>query len=471
VKRLIFPFLLPGLLWADELKSTLTFADRTVLTGSPKSADGKQKALNFISPSLDGEATLKTGQLLEMTLNGKPIVKESDHYALATINDRFDESPPKDTIRGRLLSLDDKSVVLDTDYAGKLTLDRLMVTSLDIYSKPPSFFNGPDGPDGWVCSSGDVEDHWTFGNRSMTSKEQYGIARKVDLPKRSVIKFTAKWKTTPYFKILFLSNDGDTNHPSAGYYLNIQSSYMSLYRSTETGARDDVLNKGLDRSLRETQEAEFSIYLDRDRDGTSAFYINEKLIGTWTGTDDTKGMGEWLHFVPRRTAPLQFSKISVSQWDGVLPFSSDDEKKDDANDEFGEELEGQKIALSNGDVVIGKIKAVKEAFVHVETVFGDVRIPLNRMRSIDLADIKTDEEGKTVDLKEQPKMWAEDIRAHFHEGGSITIRLDKIEDGKIKGSSQVFGEAEFDLNAFTRLEFNVWSKKLDPARYGNNEKW
>ena len=472
MKSLIVITLLTGFLRADDLQSTLTFADKTSVTGTPTSANGKARELTVLSPSLDGEVTLKTGELLEMSLNGKSSIQESDHYALVTINDRFDQSPPKDTIRGRLRRLDEKTIVLDTDFAGTLTLDRLMVTSLDIYSKPPSFFNGPDGPEGWVCSSGDAQDHWVFENRSMTSKEQYGLARKVELPKRSIIRFSAKWKTSPYFKIVFLSNNGETDHPSAGYFLNLQSSYMSLYRSTTRGERDDVLNKGLDRTLRESQEADFAIYLDRGREGTSAFYINDQLIGTWTGTDDTKAMGNWLHFVPRRTAPLQFSKISVSQWDGVLPFSSEQNGAQSSDsDEFGEEPEGQRIALSNGDVIIGKIQTVQESSVDVETILGKIQIPLNRMRSIDLSNIETDPDGNEIDLKEQPKMWAEDIRAHFHDGGSVTLRLDKIENGRITGYSQVFGDATFDLNAFTRLEFNIWSKKLDPARYGNNESW
>jgi|GEM_PF-382641 len=462
----------------DESSSKLSFADKTSITGFPQSADGKEKSLKFTSPSLEGEVTLKTNELLEMSLHGTPPTVEADHYALATITPRYDKSPPLDTIRGRLLHLDDKTVTLETAYAGELTLNRLMVNSLDLYSQPPSFYNGPNGPDGWVTSgSSDLEDSWTFQDRAMSSKGRAGIARKIELPDRSIIKFTAKWKTSPYFQVLFLSNDGDTDHPSISYSLNVQMTYLRLSLSAAQGQRSDLVNESIN-NLRETQEAVFIIYLDRSKNGTSAIYIGKDRIGTWTGMDDTKEMGDWLHFVPQQSRPMNFSNISISQWDGVLPKSSDDTATNTEN-EFGDALQGQKITLANGDVVIGEIKLIENDFVHASTEFGDVRIPLNRMSAIELDDVELDEEGNPVkdedgnpiSIKEEPRMWGEDIRAWFHEGGSITIKMATIEGGKIKGSSQVFGEAEFDLNAFSRLEFNIWRRTLDPVRYGNNESW
>lgn len=475
---ILLVLLLASVAWCAEPSSLLTFADKTSITGVPSSADGKQKTLQLISPSLDGKVTLKTNELLEMSLNGKAPLVEADHYALATITPRYDKSPPLDTIRGRLLHLDEKTITLETAYAGELVLNRFMVKSLDIYNQPPSFYNGPNGPEGWITSNNsDLEDSWTFSDRSMTSKARNGIARKLDLPDRSVIKFTAKWKTSPYFRILFLSDDGDTDYPSTAYSLNVQMSYLSLYRSTSRGQRSDLINESIN-NLRESQEAVFTIYLDRSKDGTSAIYIGKDRIGTWTGMDDTKEMGDWLHFVPQQNRPMNFSNITISQWDGVLPKSSTDGETHSSN-EFGDDLQGQKITLANGDVVIGEIKVIEDDFVQATTEFGDVRIPLNRMTSIDLADVELDaegnpvedEDGNVISIKEEPRMWGEDVRAWFHEGGSITIRMATIEGGKLKGSSQVFGEAEFDLNAFSRLEFNIWRRQLDPARYGNNESW
>ena len=98
--------------------------------------------------------------------------------------------------------------------------------------------------------------------------------------------------------------------------------------------------------------------------------------------------------------------------------------------------------------------------VFLGTSFGDVRVPVKRMRSVGLAK-ETDE----------VRMEAGDIRAWFHEGGYITIKLKSLDDKTIKGYSQVYGDAEFDINAFSRVEFNIWRRELDPARYGATSDW
>ena len=202
----------PGL--GDPLNSTLTFSDETRITGHPLSIDSDKKILNFTSPSLQGEIPLKTNALLEMTLDGTPKDVKADHYALATIKSHH-KDPHKDTLRGRLVHLDDESITLDTWYAGRLTLKRSLVHALDIFKQSPTFFTGPNGPEGWVTSEGSIDENWTFKNRTMISKNRRGIARKVQIPERAKITVTAQWKGTPYFRILFLSDDPSSDFLTA----------------------------------------------------------------------------------------------------------------------------------------------------------------------------------------------------------------------------------------------------------------
>ena len=447
--------------FAEKDPSTLTFTDKTRISGTPKAVDGKDQLLTFNSPSLQGETTLKTSKLLEMTLNGDPKPLESDHYALATISNHHRDSH-LDSIRGRLIHLDDKTITLDTWYAGKLTLRRSMVRSLDIFSQSPSFYNGPNGPDGWVSSDGDIEKNWTFKNRSMISKGRTGIARQIDIPDRAKISFTAEWKSSPSFRILFFSNDEKQDYPGTGYALNIQRTYLSLFRNAPNARNNDVIGEQI-RNIREAEMAKFTIYLDRGKEGTSAVYIDQTQIGTWDGVDDTIFKGNWLHFVPQQNGnPIKFSNISVSQWDGTLPpaAAEPDEKSSDNQADDEDKPKGQKIHLANGDIVIGNVLKIEKDMVFLSTSFGDVGVPVKRMRSVGLA-TETDE----------VRMEAGDVRAWFHEGGYITIKLKSLDDKTIKGYSQVYGDAEFDINAFSRLEFNIWRRELDPARYGATSGW
>ena len=82
--------------------------------------------------------------------------------------------------------------------------------------------------------------------------------------------------------------------------------------------------------------------------------------------------------------------------------------------------------------MIGEIKLIENDFVQASTEFGDVRIPLNRMSAIDLADVEMDKEGKPVkdedgnviSIKEEPRMWGRGHpglvprrRIHHHQNG------------------------------------------------------
>lgn len=432
--------------------SVLTFADETRITGFPQSIDAGKGSLTMNSPSLQGTSVLRTDQLLEMTLAGTPDKLESDHFAIATLKPHFSKKELLDSIRGRLVRLDEKEVVLDTWYAGRLTLQRQFVKSLDIYRQSPTFYEGPDGPEGWVASSGDLDQGWTFKNRTMISKGSIGAAREIEIPEKAKITFTADWKNSTYFRIFFFSPDGKRTYPSSGYSLTVQRTYISLYRYAKNPRSTDIISESI-RSLYSTESATFTIYLDRSKKGTNAVYIDQTEIGTWTGTDDTEFKGNWLHFVPRSENPVRFSKISVAQWDGILPAKK--EKKD--NDEPKAE-EGQEIRLANGDVVMGNVQGIEEGIASLESEFGKISIPIQRMRSVGL-----------VTKRNQIKMQTNDVRAWFHEGGFVTIDLKSLDSKTLTGYSQAWGTATFDLNAFSRIEFNIWMKKLDTQRYGTSD--
>jgi hypothetical protein len=447
---------------AAEVKakpSVLTFADETKITGFPSAIDGATRLLTLKSSSLAKPTTLRTDRLIEMDLRGKPRKLDSDHYAIATVKEHYQQDF-HDSIRGRLVKLNDKEIILETWYAGQLTLQRKFIQSLDIYGQSPSFYEGPDGPEGWFSASGNVEDSWVFRDRAMISKGSTGIAREVEIPQKAKITFTAEWKSTPYIRMIFLSNDGKRNYPNSGYSLTVQRSYLALYRQSKTqgNRNEDIITQSL-RSLYNAESATFTVYLDRSKKGTNAIYIDNTEIGTWSGTDDTIMTGKWLHFIPQRDDPVRFSQISVSQWDGNLPTRKPDEP-DENEEEPGEEEEMEEIRLANGDVVNGNVKAIDNGIASLSTGYGDVRIPVKVMRSVGLA-------GK----KDQVIMKENDVRAWFHEGGYITLKLKSLSEKTLTGYSQAWGEAEFDLSAFSRIEFNIWRPELDAARYGSTSDW
>ena len=57
-----------------------------------------------------------------------------------------------------------------------------------------------------------------------------------------------------------------------------------------------------------------------------------------------------------------------------------------------------------------------------------------------------------------------DIRASLADGSSLVFRLDGVGDGALRGSSQNFGNADFRLEAFSRIEFNIYDVDLEDKR-------
>jgi hypothetical protein len=72
---------------------------------------------------------------------------------------------------------------------------------------------------------------------------------------------------------------------------------------------------------------------------------------------------------------------------------------------------------------------------------------------------------------DEVRMEKNDVRCWFHEGGYITVKLKSLDEKTLRGYSQVWGDAEFDINAFSRIEFNIWRPELDTARYGSSTGW
>lgn len=466
---------------AEETLSRLVYSDQTTISGTVSEIDTKSETLTLTSPFLKGETQLKTDSLLELKLNLKAEIPEADHHALATIAPHF-EHPMQDTIRGRLIGVDADTVTLKTWYAGQLKLKRSMIRGLDIYANAPSLYNGPNSLDHWVTPSGKPADSWTLKKGSLISRSRTSIARKIEIGERSKLSFRVQWRNYPYFRVSFLANSGTQNYPSIGYTLQVQQSYLNLNRNGGDRQRNEILGEST-QQLRNQESAIFEIYLDRRPEGKNAFAIDGKLIKEWEGTDDTQKMGEWIIFGTQSNNPIKISDISVSLWDGRVPTH---EESAEPEESIFEGMEGQRIDLANGDALFGKITKVEDGLTSIQTSLGNVTIPVSRLRSFQLhpkAQPKGEDEDETEEgeddkkeqepevLLEEPRRWTEDVRAWFSKGGYVTLRLNTLTEKKITGYSQVFGDAEFDLSAFSHIEFNIWDDDLNEERSGADSDW
>ena len=158
--------------------------------------------------------------------------------------------------------------------------------------------------------------------------------------------------------------------------------------------------------------------------------------------------------------PLKISAIEVAPWDGIVDQTPEPrlgmlrrfEGLNPAVSAPKKEVpKPGRMQLANGDSIDGEVKTIENGTITVATGLGEVKLPIARLRNISL---------KKVDLERCIRRNG-DVRAWFPDGTSIVFRLDEVGDGSLKGSSQNFGSATFQIHAFNRIEFNIHN--IDPT--------
>lgn len=429
-----------------ELVGHLKFSNRDRLSGKPEGIDAAGN-LRWHADFLHKPIPVKPSSILEMRLEGgTPPRPEEGHHALLLLNNG-------DTLRGQLDALDESHVTLQTWYGGILKVRRTMAKDLEIQRTHRTIYAGPEDLESWVVE-GD-KNAWRLSSGTLSASRGAGIAREIQTPDRTHIQFDLAWRSSLRFRVLLLSDEGETTQPDNCYDLVCQRRFVYLRKRwvARTTGGSKIIGQANIAELAAKEKVRFEFYIDR-KAGTVALYIDGRQAHVWTDEDPKAGsFGNWLHFISEDFYPIQVSRIRVSPWKGSLP-----ENVEVTEEPEEEELEGQMIRLQNGDIVVGEVGLIQDGVLAVETEFCKMRIPVDRMRTIDLS------EGEY----EEPIRKKGDVRAWLREGGRITFRLDSFEKDTLTGYSQTFGDVQFKLNAFSRLEFNIYNEELEGLRGTSN---
>jgi hypothetical protein len=120
-----------------------------------------------------------------------------------------------------------------------------------------------------------------------------------------------------------------------------------------------------------------------------------------------------------------------------------------------------RIRLRNNDQIAGELLGIENGKVKLKTAFGDVSLPVARLRTFAL---HTKEQRENPEIYQLPIRRNGDVRAWFPDGSSVTFRLLDAGGGKLTGDSQTFGNASFEQKAFARIEFNLYEPDYDELR-------
>jgi len=405
----------------------------------------------------------------------------------------------KDTLKGELLNFDDKSVTINTPYAGPLKIRRSMISKFQSLSSRKSLLSMPlsidppapkaDKPDTsnetkspkatlnnhWIVTP---PDSWIPSNRKLYSDRTGHLSATHTTPKLLHYLIDLEWRDQPQFSIFILGDSGFENY----YELNFQSFYSVYFRrqGSATNIRQQFqrIDGEVLRNLRTKEKVRFEIFADLNKQDFS-IYIDGQPVLTYHDpsplhpayTDnasrkkkpseedsdkdqeaaDPAPQDYGLRLQNRKNIPLKISQLHLYHWDGKLPRSLN------LNTNFPPGMEPPKelptINLRNGDILHGELLKIEEKSARIKTATGTITIPLKMIKDLPLTEIH------------EPIRRSHDIRAWFRDGGHITLQLEKLTPTHLTGNSQTFGpkgqdQATFDLQHFHRLDFNIYNEDL-----------
>lgn len=351
-----------------------------------------------------------------------------------------------DELSGNLKSLDEQQLVLETWFAGTITLPRARVASVRPAGMTPrTVFAGPDGIEGWTMGKGLAGvlagGEWHFVNGAFVATQPASIARDVKLPPSSSLEFDLAWQGqfalaialyTDSLQPVRLAQTAD-EPPFGGFYslqLNSYSTQLLLVKHKEAVRQ---LGMAVIPQLQQTNRARIGIRTSREQK-TITVLINGVVAKQWVDTEGFGGVGTGIRLVHQGQGPMRLANIRVSEWDGRL---------DETVTPLVPNVKNDVGRLVNRDSVAGRLVAVKDAKFRFAVADNFIEVPMDRIGQVDFA----------TDRAQTAPVQPGDIRVFFAGRGSLTFALESWTEKGVRASSANFGKAEFLPRAFSRIVF------------------
>ena len=349
-----------------------------------------------------------------------------------------------DVLAGDLVSLDDQNLVLDTWYAGKLTVPRPLVRQMEPWTAlNATLYSGPAADlAGWNSPDGEINQQWECRDGALTTRQGRGtISREIpNLPDSVQFAFDLAWTRNSTLGFAFFCETGRRGEfVNAGYFMMFSNGMRSvtLMRAQDEGTQQvGEAAMGLSRARPGPGEQKAHVTVLADKKAHKiTLQLNGKTVKEWTDDADCKGGGKNMVFSDMRDG-MRISNIRVSRWNG-RPLRPDDVAKPGQDS----------LVFTNGDVLSGRLAAVADGKARLETSYAaPMEILLERIQEINLAP------EKAGTARRQPG----DMRLSLADGvGMLTMAVAELTGGTVQGSSDNFGAVFVPLAALSKLEFKL----------------
>lgn len=211
-----------GVLRADNLLLT----DDARLTGTVRSIN--EAGLVELATELSPEPLLLKAEAVEKVEFSAP---EAADVSTGTMI----ELANGDLLPAAIESLDDKNLHVVTTDAGRLTIPRTALKSMQLgVHKRKVIYAGPRNPEEWSVYAERAK-NWQFANNALTANGPAQSARDFSAPLQFVLKFTLKWQANPMFKIYFADPLTPKVELVDRYFMQYGSAGLEIKRESSKG--------------------------------------------------------------------------------------------------------------------------------------------------------------------------------------------------------------------------------------------
>ena len=408
---------------SGPVQDTLSFLNKDQLHGILLAID--DAGLHWQSPEARDLIIFKIAQVSQ--------IKLESHKAAAA--GRFAERvglTNGDEFPGNILSLDSRTLVLETSYAGRLSIPRAMLRYITPVSDAnSSIYQGPTSIDGWIQGRLGGGHNWFFCDGALIGSNYGTIGRDMKLPGVSSIAFDVVLRGNCQLNVAFYTDRPD-NFGNC-YMLTLSNGYTQLQRYSRGSGSSDLGSVPLPNILRRTQ-SHIDIRINKEKKSIWLM-IDGKTVKEWTDSSEFNGDGGSV-LSPASPVPTLGYQTSRCQ-NGTANLLTL---------QCNPKIPGEDcVQLANEDKVTGHLESIQDGKAKLVSAYAELNIPMERIEEISLL----------TGHSEQAKLTASDVRAYFPEGGRVTMQLMQWDAKKCTGSSLNFGTATFSPDAFARILFNL----------------
>ena len=224
----------PGKEQPGPVQDTLSFLNKDQLHGILLGID-QDSGLRWQSPEAHDPIVFKTGKLSQVKLDSHKAAAAAGKSGQRIGLTNGDEFP------GNIVSLDDKILVLDTWYAGRLSIPRAMLRRVTpLPNADSSIYEGPTGLEGWVIGRMGAGRSWSFRDGALVGTNYGTIGRDMKLPDMSNIGFDAVVRGNSQFSIGIYSDRADNFGNCYMLMLQLSNGYTEMQRYSRNGGSNDL---------------------------------------------------------------------------------------------------------------------------------------------------------------------------------------------------------------------------------------